>query len=157
MKKSFLLPVAIVIAVTAISSCKNSTSPKNNNSLFPTVMTANVNGRAWSGEIPITGTRNGYFDFSAGDSTSTIALYYTQTDTGTFPVNGNTGDDMFATYDTGSGANDKTYISYANSGSVHFTTNTTSKAIGTFNFKAINMNSPFDTVVITNGTFNIDR
>jgi len=144
----FLLGIASLL----FASCKSSTSP-NGGGGHTVVMTATVNGRAWSGIIPFTGTNNGYYDFSAGDSNSVIALYYTQTDTGTYPVNGNTGDDLFGEYSHGSAL----YVSYANSGSVHFTRLDATHAVGTFNFKAINTASPFDTVTITDGTFNIPK
>ena len=99
-------------------------------------------------------------DFFAGDSNSTIEFYYTQTDTGTYTVNGNTGDDLFAIYSIRVSDKPVTYndyTSYNNSGSVHFTKLDNTHDVGTFNFKAINSVAPFDTVTITNGTFNIAR
>ncbi|MFI5201320.1 MAG: DUF6252 family protein [Candidatus Kapaibacterium sp.] len=152
MKRSlFLIPVA-AIGLVMFSSCKQSTSPGGGGG-NQVAMTATVNGKAWSGIVPFTGYNNGYLDFSAGDSISDIWIYYTQKDTGTYPVNGNTGDDLFATYDL----RQLLYVSYANSGSVHFTRLDTNHVTGTFNFKAINNASPFDTVTITNGTFDIAR
>ncbi len=154
------IPSALFLFLSGLlifTSCKHSTSPNGGGGGFSTVITATVNGRTWGGIIPGSGTQSGYLDAFAGDSNSTITIYYTQSDTGTFTVNGNTGSGLFMTYDTGAGVHSNMYISYANSGSLHFTTNTTSKLAGTFNFKAINQNSPFDTAVITNGTFNMPR
>jgi hypothetical protein len=138
------------IAALTFASCKSSTGPKSTGNTV--VMTAIVNGRVWNGIVPFTGTNSGYYDFSAGDSNSDIYIYYTQTDTGTYPINGNSGSDAFATYLFGS---NNFYVSYANSGSIDFSKLTSNEANGTFNFKAINTVSPFDTVTITSGTFTI--
>ncbi len=146
----FLLP-SLIIGIIFFSSCKQTTSPGGGIS-NQVVMTATVNGKAWSGIIPFTGHSNQYLDFSAGDSISDIGIYYTQTDTGTFPVNGTAGGDLYATYLHG--ANDY-YVSYANSGTVRFTTNDSSHVVGTFAFDAVD--DANDTVKITNGTFDIAR
>lgn len=138
----------VAMGVIVFSSCKHSTSPNSGN---PVVMTAIVNGKAWSGILPFTGTNGGYQDFSAGDSNSVIAIYYLQTDTGTYPIYGNTGDSCFATYDLGK----VEYVSLAKSGTIHFSVLTSSHVTGTFNFMATDPAN--DTVRITNGTFDIAR
>ena len=140
------------MGIMTFSSCKQGTGPSGGGA-NQVVMTATVNGKAWSGIIPFTGYNGRYLDFSAGDSNSDIWIYYTQKDTGTYPVNGNSGDDLSAEYDL----RQLLYVSYANSGSIHFTRLDSTHDVGTFNFKAINNSSPFDTVTITNGTFDIAR
>ncbi|HEY3876197.1 MAG TPA: hypothetical protein VGM92_12030 [Candidatus Kapabacteria bacterium] len=156
--------LAAFLITVSLAACKSNTGPSDNGG-FPVVMTALVNDTSWSGIIPFIGYTNGYLDFSAGDSNSSIAIYYTQTDTGSYPVNGNTGDDLFATYDRNIEVMDSItkkdtlsynhYVSYGNSGMVHFTHLDTSLAIGTFSFKAVNANSPYDTITITDGAFDI--
>ena len=114
-------------------------------------MTAIVNGHAWSGIIPFTGYNSGYQDCSAGDSISDIWIYYTQQDTGTYPINGNTGDSCFAFYYL----RQDLYQSHTSSGTIHFSTLTSNHVTGTFHFIATD--SLNDTVRITNGTFDIPR
>ncbi|HEX5317118.1 MAG TPA: DUF6252 family protein [Candidatus Kapabacteria bacterium] len=148
MKQYLILSAFLMLLLVGSSACKKtSTGPDGGGNQV--VMTATVNGNAWSGIIPFTGNNNGYHDFSAGDSNSVIAIYYIQADTGTYPINGNTGDSCFATYDL----HQTEYISQTNSGTIHFSKITASQVVGTFNFIATDPAN--DTVRITNGTFNI--
>ena len=151
---------AVFSIVFFLSACKSSTSPNGGGGGNQVVMTALVNGNAWYGIIPFTGHNNGYLDFSAADSShgsaissSVIEILYIQTDTGTYPINGNTGDSCFATYSRDT----VFYVSNTNSGKIHFSTLTANHATGTFNFIATNINNPKDSVKITNGTFDIAR
>lgn len=147
MKQYLILSAFLMLLLVGSSACKKtSTGPDGNNQPF---MTATVNGLGWSGIIPGYGYHGSYLDFNGGDDHSVITIYYTQTDTGTYPINGNTGAPCFATYDT----LQDTYISYTNSGTIHFSRLDTNHVTGTFNFIATDPAN--DTVRITNGTFNM--
>jgi hypothetical protein len=144
MKQSLIILLVFAAAILSFSSCKTSTSPKQ--SVNQVVMTATVNGNSWSGIIPFTGTYQGYYDFSAGDSNSDIAIYYYVSDTGTYPIDDTT---IIASYLL----RQDLYQSTAHSGFIHFSVLSSTEAKGTFNFTG--QDTAKNTVTITNGTFNI--
>jgi hypothetical protein len=140
---SFLL---LALAAITFTACKHSTDASGGGGANQVVMTATVNGNAWSGIIPFTGTYDGYYDFSAGDSNSDIAIYYYVNDTGTYPIDDTT---IIGSYLLGQDL----YQSTAHSGFIHFSVLSKTQATGTFNFVA--QDSAKKSVTITNGTFTI--
>ncbi len=155
--KHSTIPFAFFVSMAmAFSACSSNTAPSTVTGGKAIVMTATVNGQAWSGSTPDTGSFEGYHDFVADDSLSfdhyeLIVINYKQTDTGTYPIS-DTGTSCFAQYEE-----EKTlplfYTSYSNSGTIHFTRLDPSRVTGTFSFTAIDEFG--DTVKITNGTFDV--